>query len=227
MTMTIETVRARFAGDDASYVFRYPFRVDDSTSLRVIRVTDSTGATEDLTISTGYTIDGIGDPTGGDVTLALAERPLASGTTLVLLRQSPATQPSDYLSSGRVNPETMELSLDRVTQQTQELADLVDRSLQLREGDVDGTGAYDANGNRITNLGAAVEQTDAVTLAYFTMPVYTTQAAADAAMGTGALALYKMCIVNISGLPDQVQMVVYKADGVTKALATMAVGPVV
>lgn len=227
MSITNETVRVRFVGDDASSVFAYPFRVDDSSDLRVIRVTLATGATEDLVAGVTYTVNGIGSATGGDVTLIGAASPLASTYALVLLRDQPATQPTDYISTGRINPETIETSLDKATQMLQELHDLVGRSLQLQEGDVDGSGTYDAEGNAIDNVSVGTSSTSLVTRAYVDLPVYTSQALADADVVSGTLALHKGCIVRITGMPEQFQLVMLKADGVTKVLTTVAMAPLV
>jgi len=222
MSITVETVRNKHVGDGASYVFPYTFRVDVSSSLLVYHL-DSAGVETLLTVGTDYTIDGIGAAAGGNVTLLGGYVGMDNTNWFVFLRDSPRTQPTDYRSTGRVNLETIETSLDRLTQQTQELTDALDRSLRLQVTDTDGSGTFDAGGNRISNLAGPVTGPDLATKEYHDPVAYANTAAADSALSAAAVGAW--CIVSDTGLPQVLKMCLLKADGTTKTWTTIASAP--
>ena len=79
---------------------------------------------------TGSTNYGISDngASGGTVTMVTAP---ASGTTLVLLRNTALTQETGYVANDPFPAETHEDALDKLNMQTQELQEELDRSLAM------------------------------------------------------------------------------------------------
>lgn len=123
--MTIETQfnTINHAGDGTTTVFAYDFRVDNSTDMKVY----FDGAEQTI----GWTIDGLGDPSGGNVTFTTAP---ADNVLITLLRQVPYTQQVDYRPFDPFPAETHELALDRLTMQTQQLLEEISRVIQAPPG---------------------------------------------------------------------------------------------
>jgi len=73
MTVTNTDNKDIFVGDDVTLIFAYTFRIFADTDLEVtIQDTSVSPQTEILLVlNTDYTVSGIGNPSGGDVTLLL------------------------------------------------------------------------------------------------------------------------------------------------------------
>ena len=152
--MTVTTTTARF-----SYVGDGNAGPDTATGIKVLAATDvkvywnkatsgsgtpvtvgdtstAMSASGYLTLNTHYTVQNAG--TGNDITITL----IASGWTisstlayatssdsLVVTREVPYTQPSNYQNNDTFDAETLEQSLDRSTMQIQQLSDVADRNI--------------------------------------------------------------------------------------------------
>jgi hypothetical protein len=152
-----------YTGDGATLPFAVPFKFLVKTDLVVVLRTILTGVDVVQTIYTHYTVLGAGD-TSGTVTFVTAP---PSTQRVVIYNDPPLTQLVDYLAGDSFPAETHEQALDRLTLQQKRTRELVERTPNLLEGDLDdGTGTFDANLNRIKNLGAPVDLTDAATKTY-------------------------------------------------------------
>lgn len=150
--------RVRLAGTGSELNFNFDFRILDENDLLVV-VQDVNGVDTTKTITTDYTVTGVDQATGGTVTFLVA--PLATDFVSIIL--DPAVeQPTSLSNKGQLPSRSIERGLDRAINIIKRTRDLVARALTLGEGDVDGSGAYDANSNRIENLGAAVNDNDAM-----------------------------------------------------------------
>lgn len=129
MTLAATTNRISYNGDGSTVAFSVPFRFDASADLRVI-LRSADGVETVQTITTHYTLSGLGNPGGGTVTMVTAP---ASGTRLVILRQPALTQPTDLQVGGEIPSETLEAWMDRTTQQIQSLQEQVNRALKFAE----------------------------------------------------------------------------------------------
>lgn len=133
MTVTSDVSRSGpYTGTGLVSVFPYEFKIFAETDLRVIR-TDSSGVETTLALTTDYTVSGVLDDNGGNVTLVAG--PLAVGYTLSIRRVLDATQPADLKSQGRISAEVAERAYDRAVMLIQQLQDEVARSLRLPEGE--------------------------------------------------------------------------------------------
>jgi len=155
MTVTTTDSRISYKGDGASTTFPFPFYFLLATDLRVY-VAGSL-------LTLGYTVSGAGKQAGGSVTISPAP---AAGVPIVLLRdpdslQNTALPPNDPFPS-----KASETVWDKLTMLIQRLIDRMSRTPQLADFDVDGSGAYRANGNRIRDLALPVNQNDAATRAF-------------------------------------------------------------
>ena len=144
MTVSNATNRVTFAGDDATTSFdTTPIKFFATSDLLVYVTTDATGATEQLTEGTDYTVSGGDESVGavGAVSLAGGSAPhgaLASGTTLVLIREVALLQEADFVQNDASNANVAEAAIDKITMALQRFNDRLDRSLVISDGDVSG-----------------------------------------------------------------------------------------
>lgn len=161
MTVSSSTARVAYSGNDSTTAFAVPFYFLASSHLEVIlQAADGTEETQALT--TDYTVTGAGSEAGGTVTMLTAP---ASGETLIIQRNVPATQTSDFPPNDRLPAATVENALDKLTMLVQQIVGGygIERVLKLFDGDTDGSGRYNANGNRIQSLADGTDATDAAT----------------------------------------------------------------
>ena len=90
MTISTTTIKNSYSGDGSATSFNYTFKVTDQDDIDVIiRSSDGTETTK--TISTHYTVSGVGNASGGSVVFTTGNVP-ANGETVVLRRDTPQTQ---------------------------------------------------------------------------------------------------------------------------------------
>jgi hypothetical protein len=97
--------------------------------LRVIRRTIATGADEDLTLNSDYTVTGAGEPTGGTVTLTAGALAATYSLTIVLAMDS--AQETDLVHNNLLNNEVVETALDRLTLLIKQVEEGQERCLQV------------------------------------------------------------------------------------------------
>lgn len=127
--MTVPTSTAKsgpYAGAGTVGPFTVGFRFLEDSHLQVIR-TSSTGVDTTLALTTDYSASGAGG-VSGSVTLVTA---LAVGQQLTVIRNVPFTQDADYVQNDAFPAESHERSLDKLTMQTQQLLEAVDRAAKL------------------------------------------------------------------------------------------------
>ena len=128
MTVSSTTTRVSFSGDGSTTVFAYTFKIFDDDDITVIVRTDSTGAESVKTKTTDYSVSGVGNTNGGNVTMVTAP---ASGETLVLRRTSAQTQTTDYVANDPFPAATHEDALDKLTFLAQEQQEELDRAIKI------------------------------------------------------------------------------------------------
>lgn len=126
MTISVATPRSGpFSGNGATVAFAFGFLIDDEDELIVV-VADANGAETVQTITTHYTVSGVGNDAGGTVTFVTAP----SATETVAMRRSTAKdQDLDLQNRGAVVPQLVEDSLDELTKITQDLQEQLDRCI--------------------------------------------------------------------------------------------------
>lgn len=125
--MTISNQDARtgpYSGNGATTSFAYDFKVIDEDHL-VVTLKNSSDVETVQTITTHYTVTGVGNDGGGTVEMVTAP---ASGETLTISRAIPLTQDVDLANRGGVQPEVLETAYDKLTQAVQDQAELFARS---------------------------------------------------------------------------------------------------
>jgi len=132
--MTVSTSTAKsgpYAGSGTTGPFTVTFRFLDNSHLTVVKRVTATGVETTLALNTDYSVSGAGAATG-TVTLVA---PLASGETLTITRNVPATQEADYVPGDAFPAESHELALDKLTMLTQQNAEAVGRSIKAPVSD--------------------------------------------------------------------------------------------
>lgn len=129
MTISTTTIKNSYSGDGSTTAFTYTFKITDQDDIDVIiRSSDGTETTK--TITTHYTVSGVGNAGGGTVTFTSGNIPAATETVL-LRRDTPQTQGTDLIENDPLPANTLEDAFDKLTSITQELQEEVDRSLKL------------------------------------------------------------------------------------------------
>ena len=111
MTVSSTTTKNSYSGNASTTVFAYGFKIFSDDDVTVIIRTDSTGAEVTKTKTTHYTVSGVGDSSGGNVTFTSGNTP-ASGETVVLLRSTARTQLTDYVANDPIPAATHEDAWD-------------------------------------------------------------------------------------------------------------------
>jgi hypothetical protein len=123
MALNTTTNRVLYTGDGSSTVFPYPFRIFLAADLKVY-VNDVSGNPIEQSLTTHYTVSGVGSEAGGNVTFLTAPANLRRVT---ILRSIPNTQPTQYPNNSKFPAKAHEQALDRLTMLVQQLADTVSR----------------------------------------------------------------------------------------------------
>jgi len=126
MTVSSSTNRASYSGNGSTTVFAYGFKIFDQDDLTVIlRAADGTETTQ--TITTHYTVSGVGSVSGGNVTFVTAP---ASGVTVVILREQPLTQGLDLVANDPFPSASFEDQLDKLTFMVQQHDEELGRAIK-------------------------------------------------------------------------------------------------
>jgi len=122
MTVPNENKSNRYVATSGQTIFPYDFRIIDEDHIDVYQQGTL------LTITTHYTVDGVGDAGGGNVTLVTGA---TLNDTVTLLRNVPLTQLTDYVENDAFPAETHENALDLSVMANQQRDEEVDRALKF------------------------------------------------------------------------------------------------
>jgi hypothetical protein len=141
-------------------VLTFNFLVYEASQLRLTKKS-AQGVETVLAANVDYTVptSSLGKESGGSVTLTT---PIGAGESITLERIVLAVQPLRLPATGAFDPRSIEVALDLLTMMIQQGQGSVLRALVLCASDVDGSGSYRANQNRIQDLGDAKSAQDAV-----------------------------------------------------------------
>jgi hypothetical protein len=120
--MTLSTTTGKmslYTGDGADTTFDYTFRIDAESDLQVLLLADTDIATLQ-TVTTHYTVSGVGEDSGGTVTFVTAP---TSSQRVLLMRVPTVTQTTDYTPAGAFPATSHESALDKLTQICQHILD--------------------------------------------------------------------------------------------------------
>ena len=141
--MTVPTVRPpqTYDGNDSTTVFDYDFELEKEVDLTVKLLVVATDVETTLILNTDYSISGVGEAAGGSITYPITGDPLATGESITLQSDPDPTQDTNLRNQGGFYPENVEDMIDRAFRCTQNLTDLVNRSMRLPVTDDSGASA--------------------------------------------------------------------------------------
>lgn len=126
MTVSSSTNKVSYNGNGVLTTFAYTFKIFDEDDLTVIlRASDGTETVQ--TITTHYTVTGVGDAGGGNVEFVTA--PTAT-QDVVILREQPLTQGLDIVPNDPFPAQNFENALDKLTFMVQQQAEELGRSIK-------------------------------------------------------------------------------------------------
>lgn len=195
MTVSSSTNKNTYAGDASTTVFAFTFPILDETHFTVEEVNDTTGVITSKALTTNYTVSGTGNDTGatnytsGNITMLVAP---ASGVTLVIKRNMPFKQETDYVENDVFPAETHEDALDELTMNDQQQEEDLDRSLKLPSS-ISGVDTEIAVGTvtadeflKINSAGTGFEFTAIANTTAITLPVSVANGGTGATTASGA-----------------------------------------
>lgn len=139
MSISSATNRNDYTGNGAVDTYDYTFRIFAQGDL-LVTVKDTDDVETTLTITTDYTVTGVGEASGGTVVLVNSSQAwldgdgdLLTGYTLTIRRVVDLVQETDIRNQGDFYPEVHEDALDYLTMIDQQQQDELDRSVKLPE----------------------------------------------------------------------------------------------
>lgn len=128
MTISTTSTKKVYSGNAVATVFAYDFFIQAATDIEVY-IADPDGLLELQMLTTDYTLSGIGNPAGGNVTF-VSGAPATGTNNVLLIRDTPLTQETDYIEGDTFPAEEHEKALDKLTRICQELREQVDRAVK-------------------------------------------------------------------------------------------------
>ncbi|ECA4811360.1 hypothetical protein ELP00_14615 [Salmonella enterica subsp. enterica serovar Kiambu] len=149
MSIPVQTPFNLYIANGSTTVFPYRFLLTQASDLRV--------TANGKTISSGFSVSGEGNQSGGQVTFST---PPINGTKIAILRNIPLRRDTEYQDNGDLLASTINADFDRLWMAVQGVDAATNLALSRSGQDVD---YYDAKGMAITGLKDPVNPQDAVT----------------------------------------------------------------
>lgn len=125
MTISSQTSSITLEGDGSNKTFAFDFEIsyqpDGVTPAALVQTIGANGQLTTLTLTTDYTVSGVGNALGGSVTYPVSGSALPIGQYIRIKRDLEYTQESSYPNQGLL-PETIETGMDALAMQIQQLA---------------------------------------------------------------------------------------------------------
>jgi len=139
VTVSSTTNKQSYNGNGSQSVFAYTFKIFADTDIKVYV------GTALKTLSTHYTLSGVGSSGGGNVTFTAGNLPAAGTGNVTILRSLALTQGVDLINYGKFDAEVVEAQYDKLVMMVQQLQEQADRTIRFS------TTVSDAGGVEITD----------------------------------------------------------------------------
>jgi hypothetical protein len=126
VTVSSATNKVSYNGNGSTTVFAYGFKIFDEDDLTVI-IRNASGGETTKTITTHYTVSGVGVASGGNVTMGTAP---ASGESLTIIREQPLTQGLDLVPNDPFPATLVEDTLDKITFMVHQHEETLNRTIK-------------------------------------------------------------------------------------------------
>lgn len=151
MTVASGLFRKEYVGNGVATSFSYDWKIYNATDIAVYLV--DSGNDSQQTLTTDYTVSGVGSNNGGNVVFNTAP---PSGVDIVIIPSVEIEQQTDFRNQGRFYPETHEYQFDHNVVMHKMWQEEFARSMKMNVGETH----FDAKGKRIKNGVAPTEGTD-------------------------------------------------------------------
>ena len=132
MTIPVNDRRIQYTATASQTVFPYDFNIDANTEIIVLQTVYTTGAVNTLTLTTHYTVSGVGQPAGGNITLVTGA---AVNDTITIVGSTPLSRVTDFNQAGDFLASELNDQLDKITQILQENETETSRAVVLSPAD--------------------------------------------------------------------------------------------
>lgn len=149
MSVPNQTPYNIYTANGLTTVFTYEFYIISASDLQI--------SINGSVVSSGYTVAGVGNKDGGDITFLT---PPASGAVVMLERVVPTYRLTDYQDNGDLLADTVNKDFDRIWMAIQRA--FIDLGFALTRP-IFGGGPFNAHGYRIANLADPINDQDAAT----------------------------------------------------------------
>jgi hypothetical protein len=131
MTVSVSDITSGpYSGNDIADTFNYDFKIFESDQIEVYE-TDDSGTVTLLTLTTDYTLTGVGNDNGGTVVRVAGALP--TGYTWYLVGTYPIEQTASFASQGSFSPSFHETAFDKLVYQNLKQQDQIDRSVRFAD----------------------------------------------------------------------------------------------
>ena len=128
MTISTTTTKNQHNGNASATTFAYNFKILDQSHLEVIK-TNASGVDTTLSITTHYTVSGVGNDTGS-ITYPVSGTALAADEKITIRRKQNFLQSTDLQNQGGFFAEVHETAFDKQTQFALQNQEELDRTLR-------------------------------------------------------------------------------------------------
>jgi len=133
MSVTNETSIIRYSGNGVITAFDFAFPIISTSDLKVYWLVETTGVQSTKTEGAGahYTVatTNVDFSSGGTVTTTSGNT-VPTGTTIVIARDMPMTQATDFIAGGTLTAKTIEDAFDKITMMIIDKATDIKRSFK-------------------------------------------------------------------------------------------------
>lgn len=179
MSVTLQTPYTKSIAAPAAQVF--------PTGFRVILAGDLSVKVNGVTVTSGFTLTGLNDPSGVNVTFTA---PMAGGEIVELQRIVPQTRAVDYQQLGDYQAMVVNADLDRIVMMIQDANFRSNLYLRLPDGDTSAPAVLPAQADRLDRMIAFDAITGDMVMSTFTQAQIATAIAAAYASGSLAVSSY-------------------------------------
>lgn len=202
MTVPSNVLKNRYTGNNVQTAFPYQFKIFNADQVLVKKIVGTAETT--LVRNVDYTVNGVGNDTGGNIIYPISGSPLSPSEDILIKPNFEYVQNTKLENQNTFPPKTIENALDTLTMQVKQVAEELDRAVQLADG-------YDGDANALLAQinGAAASSAAAVSAAATatTQAGIATTKAAEAAASAAGLG------IPAASLADALKSIRVKSDG--------------
>jgi len=129
MAISTTIIKNSYSGDGSNDTFAYQFKITAEADLQVI-IRSAAGTETVKTLTTHYTVTGVGTASGGNVVFTGGNIPTAT-ETVVIRRSTTQTQTLDLVENDPFTADSVEGAFDKNLAIAQELQEQIDRSIKI------------------------------------------------------------------------------------------------